>query len=144
MSLQSLQSLEPFFFGSFNDAFSTDLFPSHSESPVTRCFSPGYCRRSWRPTCLCLLARARSERTERCCWPELRMSFRGRRTKIPSSSICLATSSPGSKTSLGRSLPFSCEETAAAPLCYFCGCQGAPDAPFVPHICSEGFACGDW
>lgn len=51
---------------------------------------------------LCMLARARSEHTEPYCWPELLMSFGDKRTKIPSSSICLAMSCPAWKISSGR------------------------------------------
>lgn len=83
---------------------------------VLWCVSPGYCRRSWRLMFLCMLALARSEHTELYCWPELLMSFRDRRTKIPSSSICQTMSCLGSKISLGRSFHW----VYMKPLLYIC------------------------
>lgn len=80
---------------------------------VCWCFSPGCCRRSWRPMCLCTQTSAHSEPTKPFCWPELHTSFRDKHTKIPSSSTCPATSCPALKISSGRQV--AAFSTAAQP-----------------------------
>lgn len=80
---------------------------------VCWCFSPGCCRRSWRPMCLCTQTLAHSEPTKPFCWPELHTSSRDKHTKSPSSSTCPATSCPALKISSGRQV--AAFSTAAQP-----------------------------